>query len=59
MNEEYIKAFVENYKRKFADLHSVSVELETMLSFKDKEIADLKTKVEELEKKAAPVADPA
>lgn len=49
MNEEYIKAFVENFKRKIADLISINTELETLVAFKDAEIKHLR---EELEKVA-------
>lgn len=48
MNEEYVKAFVENFKRKFADVVSVNTELETLMAFKDAEIAALKAEVESL-----------
>jgi hypothetical protein len=57
MNEDYVKAFVENFKRQLADLFSVKVELETVLSFKDKEIEALNARIAELEA-AAPKVEP-
>lgn len=50
MNEEYVKHFVENFKRHLADVTSVKIELETVILFKDKEIEALKAEIEELKK---------
>lgn len=48
MNEEYVKAFVENFKRHLADVMSVKIELETVITFKDKEIEALKAEIADL-----------
>lgn len=47
MNEEYVKQFVENFKKHLADTTSVKIELETILFFKDQEIAALRKELEE------------
>lgn len=56
MNEEYVKLFVENFKKHLADAMSVKIELETILSFKDQEIASLRKELEEA-KAASNVVD--
>lgn len=50
MNEEYVKAFVDNFKKHLADFLSVKIELETLLTFKDKEIEALKAEIADLKK---------
>lgn len=50
MNEEYVKHFIENFKRHLADVTSVKIELETIIAFKEKEIEGLKAEIEELKK---------
>lgn len=50
MNEEYVKLFVDNFKKHLADFLSVKIELETVLVFKDKEIEALKAEIEDLKK---------
>jgi uncharacterized small protein (DUF1192 family) len=50
MNEEYVKLFVENFKKHLSDVLSVKIELETVLAFKDKEIEALKAEIAELKK---------
>jgi hypothetical protein len=55
MNEEYVKLFVENFKKHLADVLSVKIELETVLAFKDKEIEALKAQIEELQKTENPL----
>lgn len=57
MNEEYVKAFVDNIKRKVADLVAVNAELETVVLFKDAEIASLKAELEKLTPAEAPAAE--
>lgn len=56
MNEEYVKHFVENFKKHLADAMSVKIELETILAFKDKEIEALKKELEDA-KAASDVVD--